>query len=187
MKRKNSNHHQHSTKRMVVAMPTMNDNELQFLQTLRKMHDPKGHAVLGPHFTLFPLHDKFSRDELKTALETNLRHQMKINVCMRLAMFMPPLYQHKSWYAFLIPDEGFSCLSRLHQLVYSGKLHSALDKKFPFIPHITIGSFGNKEDCLQLVGQFNAIRIQLSGYIEKLLFIETCNDKLIVFDELHLR
>ena len=41
-------------------------------------------------------------------------------------------------YVYLVPDEGFSGLVRLHDRLYSGPFADALNLDIPYIPHITL-------------------------------------------------
>jgi 2'-5' RNA ligase len=174
-------------KTAVVAIPTMNNKDWDFLQSLRKKYDTKGYAFIEPHFTLLTNNNQFSKQILNKHLHDNFIQQKKIHFALRTAIFMPPLFEHTSWYVFLIPDQGFSELSALHHHICKTGLQLAFYKKFPFIPHITIGSFQQQEDCLQLVETINKNSFALSGCIEKISLIETSNNSAEIFKQILLQ
>lgn len=173
-------------KLLVFALPNMLDANKHSLQNVYEKSKPPGNVIIGPHFTLLTITDNFSKNELSELLRSNLQGQNEISFCLRTALFMPPINQYESWYAFLIPDEGFSELCKLHRQIHKGKLRSALDLNFPFIPHITVGSFADKDSCVQLVNEINALPVEIFGSIETLTLVEVVNNQSHVFDEIKL-
>jgi 2'-5' RNA ligase len=178
---------QSSLKKMaVVAIPTMRNADWNFLQSLRKKHDAKGHAFIEPHFTLLSITKQFSKQELGEILRTILMEIKKFHFFIRTAVLMPPLYEHKSWYAFLVPDQGFREFTNLHDKICTAQLHNKQDKNLSFTPHITVGAFQHKVDCLQLVDEINATKLELPGHIKKIVLIEEVNSSAYIFDRILL-
>lgn len=174
-------------KLMVVTVPTMSATDRAYIQTLRKQYDPQGYSFIEPHFTLLSLPHNFSKPVLTESLRIYLEQQAKVQFMLRTAIFMPPLNGHQAWYAFLLPEEGFSELMKLHRRLHSGQLQEMLDKNFPFIPHLTIGKFANQADCQRLVNAINATGLKLTGWIEKIVLMEALDNTAHVFAEVELR
>ena len=168
---------------LMVAHPSISATDWNFLQTLRKEYDPKGYAFIEPHFTLFASHSDHYKCNMRNVISKQLSCQKKIAFNLRTALFMPPLNQHKSWYTFLLPEEGFNELSRLHRLLCDISILSDLAANFPFIPHITVGTFQVKNPCLELVDKINNMKINISGFIEKIYLLELDNVKPKLMDE----
>ena len=159
---------------MALAVPVMQDSDWHYVQNLREQYDPNGYAFVEPHFTMVSLSNKFSKTAFTEILAAQLAQQAKISFCLRTAIFMPPLNGHQSWYTFLMPDEGFSGLNRLHSRIHQGPLQQTLAENFPFIPHLTVGKFTNRVECLRLVKVINKAQLELSGWITKILLVEAC-------------
>jgi 2'-5' RNA ligase len=171
---------------MALAIPTLQESDWQYVQSLRERYDPQGYAFVVPHFTLLSLPNRFSKAGVIEILRARLARQVKIPFCVRTAIFMPPTRHHLSWYAFLIPDEGFSGLAKLHHRLYEGPLRMELDESFPFVPHLTVGKFVNQTECLQLVNVINKAPLELSGWITKILLIEAQDNNARVLTEIKL-
>lgn len=174
-------------KSMIIAIPNMEMSDWDFLQSLRKTYDPKGYAFLQPHFTLLASSKYISKQDFNQLIKANLNTQSKIDFIIRTAIFMPPLNQHKSWYTFLLPEEGFNALVKLQRQIVNTGLYNYLDTNFPFIPHITVGSSQEKTICLESVNNLNNQKIAITGCIEKIHLIETNNNSTQILDEILLR
>ena len=119
-------------------------------------------------------------------MHANLAEQTAIDFVIRMAIFMPPLVNHQSWYAFLVPDEGFSDLTKLYNKAHQGELRSQMRYDFPYIPHITIGSFNEKERCIAAVKEINKQEIEIKGTIKKVALSEVIDAKVLSFSEIDL-
>lgn len=173
-------------KTAVVAIPTMSDNDWNFLQSLRKKYDAKGYAFIEPHFTLLATNNQFSKQTLDKYLDADSIREKAFHFSIRTAIFMPPLFEHKSWYVFLIPDRGFSELSILHRSICKAGLQLEFYKKFPFIPHVTVGSFKNQADCLQVADDINKHTFELFGSIERISLLEENDGCAQIFKQIML-
>lgn len=171
----------------IVAIPTMPQADWQFIQNLRQAHDPKGYEFIEPHFTLLSCTAKLTTMQFSALLKADLTLQKSIQFVLRAAIVMPPLNGHQAWYAFLMPEQGLSDLVCLHHQLSQGILFDRLDEQYTFIPHMTIGRFSNKQDCVQLVNELNATNIELSGCIEQLTLVATSNDRAQIFNKIEFQ
>lgn len=172
-------------KTVALAIPTMKSKDWNFIQSLRKQYDTNGYTLLEPHFTIFSRNTLFSA-KIHQHLKQILKNQKKFTCNLRSALFMPPLHEHTSWYTFLIPDEGFSKFCHLHHRIDSAMAKNILTKKFPFIPHMTVGSFNKKSSCIKLVNHINQQNINLLVHIKKIHLIEITNNVAQIAEEIQL-
>src|ERR671933_42157 len=66
---------------------------------------------------------------------------------------------------FLVPEEGFSALARLHDRLYAGALASRLRLDIPTIPHLTVAHSADPQACKRLADALNARPLAISGTI----------------------
>jgi hypothetical protein len=71
-------------------------------------------------------------------------------------------------HVFLVPDEGYSRIVKLHDRLYTGILKEELRLDIPFIPHIGISNSQNAQACKDLVDDLNAESFEVKGRVEKL-------------------
>ena len=72
------------------------------------------------------------------------------------------------YYIFLVPDEGFSSISLLHDALYSGFMRPHLRLDLPYIPHIGIATNKDKEHLYQLARGWNRQALVIRGTINSL-------------------
>jgi 2'-5' RNA ligase len=171
---------------LAVAIPNMVEADQHFLQSLRRIHDPVGRQFIATHFTIYSVNDPVDSAESIMIWRDRLSTKKKIPFFLRTALAMPPLQHHKSWYAMLLPEEGFNAISKLQQCFQTAEWQNQQDQALPFIPHITVGSFNYRADCLALVNELNATALALSGIIEKITVIEIVNNAVQTLAEITL-
>jgi 2'-5' RNA ligase len=153
---------------LVVAYPQFTPTDHEWLQAIRRQHDPQ-YGLIEPHFTLvFPV-TTVDQDAFIAHVTAQLRDTHVISFNIRCAIVVKDALGPLT-HVFLVPDEGFSALVKLHDALYTGILADALRLDVPFIPHITVGGDAgplvskaladaiNREDrCVQ--GQIMALDI----------------------------
>jgi len=80
-------------------------------------------------------------------------------------------------YVFLVPDEGNSALSLLHDQLYTGPLVSYLRLDLPYVPHITIGTLSDREKAKCLCDELNARGLSIAGKVESLTVAAMVDNK----------
>jgi hypothetical protein len=147
----------------VVAKPEFGKAELEWLMQLRQA---KAHIPGAPAFTLvFPGAE--SAAEVVKHVEATCAVTQRIRFCLRSAMIVP---EHKSgWFhVFLVPDEGFGAIIRLHDRLHVGPLACCWRPEVPYIPHVTVASTRELDHARQTMGQLNARGLAIMGRIDEI-------------------
>lgn len=69
-------------------------------------------------------------------------------------------------YVYLVPDEGFSTLVRLHDRLYSGPFAEALRLDLPYIPHITLARIAEGKLARALADDLNGQEPEIHARLE---------------------
>ena len=69
-------------------------------------------------------------------------------------------------YVYLVPDAGNGALIRLHDYLYSGPFAEVLRLDLPYVPHITLGRFGEAKLAKALVDDLNAQDIEIRARLD---------------------
>lgn len=147
----------------VVTKPEFGKSELDWLTHLRQT---RAHSAGVPAFTLvFPGAD--STSEVVKHVKTICASTVRIRFCLRSAMIVP---EHKMglFHVFLVPDEGFGAIIRLHERLHAGPLACCLRPDTPYIPHLTVASTKEFDAARQTMALLNAKDLAISGRIEEL-------------------
>jgi len=80
-------------------------------------------------------------------------------------------------HVFLIPDEGFSDIVKLHDKLYTSILTSELRLDIPFIPHIGIANSSNPLDCKLLADRLNTESFSIDGTIDTIDIVSVNLDR----------
>jgi len=152
---------------LVIAYPTLSQQDQQWIQQLRTQHDRELASVVAPHFTLvFPLVDVDS-DKLIAHVKAQVEHWPPISFVLRCALPIPD-GAGEGTSVFLVPEEGFSALVKLHDALYRGILASSLRLDLPFLPHLTVGKTSDPWQAKALADQLNQQSPAISGRLEAL-------------------
>jgi len=148
----------------VVAKPEFGKAELDWLTQLRKN---LAHSFGPPAFTLvFPGAEATTQEIIKH-VKAACAATPRIRLCLRSAMIVP---EHKmGWYhVFLVPDEGFGAVIRLHDRLHAGPLACCLQPDMPYIPHVTIASTRELDAARQTMAALNAKDLAITGRIDEI-------------------
>jgi len=171
---------------MIFSVPKLNHQSLKFIQNIRKIHDPKGHDFIDPHFTFSAKEVNFCNERFTQNLFNNLKSICKFNFSIRRAIPIPPSLEHQSWYAFLVPEYGYLKFCELYSYIICSIFSTKYNSLF-YLPHITIGSFRKKSHCISLINEINRACINITGCIDEVLFAYISNNHLVVSDKIILR
>lgn len=153
----------------VVAYPILKAVDRDWIQAIRRQSDPQ-HGIIDPHFTLVFPTDQVDRESVESHLQACIWRSIQFRFVLRSALAVKDANGTQS-HLFLVPDEGFSNLVRLHDRLYSGPLKAALNLQIPFIPHITAGAFDNVEDCKHAADILNQRLFTIEGTIEQVTLL----------------
>ena len=156
---------------VLITYPQLSKEDSELIDSYRKVNDELFYNVVDPHFTLvFPVFDKEQEDfiaEIK-AKATGLK---KFSFTVRCATINKDSFSDY-FHAFLVPDEGFSNIVKMHDRFYSGKLINNLRLDIDFIPHIGIGNSKDKLLCKKMVDEWNEKEFAISGIIAALIIVK---------------
>ncbi|HWB49016.1 MAG TPA: 2'-5' RNA ligase family protein [Stellaceae bacterium] len=147
----------------VVAKPEFAKADLEWLTQLRQT---KAHSPGPPAFTLvFPGAD--SAIATVRHVEAVCAATGRIRFCLRSAMIVP---EHKTgWFhIFLVPDEGFGAIIRLHDRLHVGPLACCWRPDVPYIPHLTVASTRELDHARTMMASLNAKDLGIAGRIDAL-------------------
>ena len=149
-----------------LAYPTISTADTDRLDAFRRRHDPH-HAVVAAHFTMvFACTGLDERTYIEHVAAVS-RLSSPISFSCRYAMLGSDDEAERG-YVYLVPDEGYSGISRLHDALYSGTLSRHLRLDIPFIPHITLGASADRNSAKRLCDELNATGDVVHGSIEAL-------------------
>ena len=162
---------------LVLAYPNISKEDYQFIQDYRKKYDPKYFSLVEPHFTIVFSTSNLSEDEFVTEVEKQAQGISKFGFKIRCATINQD--DSKDFYhEFLVPDEGYSNIVKLHDKLYSGIFFDNLRFDIDFIPHIGIG---NAEDVLvskKRIDELNAKDLLIEGSVQVLDIVKYDNNQI---------
>lgn len=168
---------------LVLAYPKLTIENFDRIQNYRKHNDELYFEVVNPHFTIvFPVFD-ISKEEFIEEIKVTSANFEKFDFVIRCSTINKDAFS-KYFHAFLVPDEGYSKIIKLHDKLYSGKLKENLRLDLDFVPHIGLGNSINNSDCKKMVDEWNEKDFSISGRITHLTIVNYENN--IVTDLEHI-
>lgn len=154
---------------LCLAYPTLTSADQSLIDEFRRLHDQAYVDVVDVHWTmLFPSScDGFSEDQLAAHIERIAARHQPIRFVSRYAL----VYDDDSsddYYIFLVPDEGFSQISLLHDDLYSDFMRPSLRLDIPFIPHMGIATSKDKDHLYELATEWNRNGHVVEGTLDTL-------------------
>ncbi len=137
------------------------------LHKLRKRYDPYAHLMREHMPFVFPVDEKIGRNKFKMHISAVLRGWKPFD-----AHFCK-LQKTPDHWLMLTPEEGNADVVRLHDALYSGILAPFLRKDLPFVPHISLGHFGNEQ--WELEKPLKKIGLDVPKYEKALSEFESVN------------
>jgi 2'-5' RNA ligase len=155
---------------LILAYPDLTDADRDRIEAIRARHDHAA-GIVPAHFTLvYPLAD-LPAAELIAHAQSIAADTAPIPFATRIALPWPDATSHETQ-VFLVPDEGFSALARLHNHLYGGPLAPHLRHDLPSIPHITVARLADPRAAKAIADDLNALSFAIIGRIAKLDVIE---------------
>ena len=159
---------------VVLSYPKLSQKDYDWIQRVRAVHDMY-HGLVEPHITfVFP-----SRMDESTFVKhvKQLASGMKeFGIVARCALTVKDTYGRYSQ-VFLIPDEGFSSIVRIHDRLYTGILAPELRLDIPFYPHIGIGNSTDVHECKRLADELNSTNFEIEGIVDALDIAELQSER----------
>ncbi len=147
-----------------IGYPELNHPDFEWIQTIRVQYDVDNYNLIKPHFTFFfPCSDIDQNDLLnhvKKCAGGTESIPFKIG-----ATKVNPDISGERWYLFLVPDEGYEKIVKIHDTLYTGILADRLRQDIPYVPHITIGVFNSEQECDKVSDKLDKEKLSIAGRI----------------------
>jgi 2'-5' RNA ligase len=153
----------------IVAFPSIEPMERQWIESIRAKHDPQAERIRA-HFTLI-----FPTMVSKRILEAHVGRVAAATEPMRFVIrraAVVPEAGGDGGHIFLVPEEGRDQIALLHDRLYEGPLQSHLRKDTSFMPHMTVGARPTIDSLHELAGEINGTIRQIRGFVSELVLIE---------------
>jgi len=158
---------------LVVAYPELAPEDSVWIEMIRAVHDP-AHERVRAHFTLvYPLPDtpeQLGVEAVSAVIRAVAAGFAPIPFVLRSAILFNDLLGPDTD-VFLMPDEGFGALVRLHERLYTGPLAGELRLDLPTVPHITVARLRDPKAGKRLTDTLNAREFAITGTITALYLV----------------
>ena len=149
---------------IAVCYPELKPADLGWIESFRKKYNPNDFKKIAPHISLvFPV-DDIDPDAFTDHIRRMASRTAIIDFIIRGTVMVKGVDGHP-WYLFLTPDEGCSKIEKLHDRLYTGFLKKHLRLDIPFMPHMTIGIFDDKQACKETADLINGNEFAVAGRI----------------------
>jgi hypothetical protein len=156
---------------LVIAYPDLSDEDFAMIQAYRKVNDSFYYSIVEPHFTfVFPVFDQ-ALEMFTREVKEHVKDVPRIHFTIRCATVNKDAFSD-NFYTFLVPDDGYSGIVKLHDKLYSGLLANNLRLDIDFIPHMGIGTSKDKYECQRMAGEWNEKDFSIGGTITHLTVVE---------------
>lgn len=151
----------------VVNYPRFESADYEWIQSVRRDHDPLYFKIIDPHFTLVFPTDAVEENTLTDHVRSCIAGMAPFEVVFRCVLLGDPDFEEHA-HAFLVPDEGLSTVVRLHDRLYTGLLAGELRLDLPFLPHVGIANAPTPAACKTIVDRLNAKPFEIRARVEEL-------------------
>lgn len=170
---------------LVIAYPEIKKKDYEFIQDFRSKYDILHYESIDPHFTFISSVFNLNKEELILETKKKSKNFKMFNFCLRCAILNKNPF-NDYWHVFLVPDEGFGDIIKIHDKLYSERLKDELFLAIPFIPHLEVGNSTNPNTCKKLVDDLNSKNLEIKGKIKKLTIISYKSKKLEEIETIEL-
>ncbi|WP_310486949.1 2'-5' RNA ligase family protein [Chamaesiphon sp. VAR_69_metabat_338] len=161
---------------LVVSYPSISSDSLAWIQDIRQEHDELNFRAIDPHFTLvFPIAD-LDREQLVSHVKQAISGTNSFEFVIRCAVLGNDAFSEYT-HVFLVPEEGYSNIVKLHDRLYTGVIANELRLDLPFIPHIGIANSLDARSCKELVDRLNDRPFEICGRVDCLDIIWSQADR----------
>lgn len=168
----------------VVAYPELALTDYQLIQSFRKEHNSL-YTVIDPHFTMvFSVPDMPAEDFI-SEVKKQVGSTLPIRFCIRCAVINKDSFSN-NYDAFLVPDEGFGRIVKLHDKLYTDKLSPYHRLDISYIPHISIANSTDPFHIKKIVDQLNEKDQAITGLISSLDIINYENRVITTIEKIQL-
>jgi 2'-5' RNA ligase len=148
----------------VIARPHFDKSDLAWLTDIRSR---RAGSRGPPYFTLIFHGAQMTPSAFAEQVRKVAAGVPRIRFRLRSALVVPEPTVGR-FHVFLIPDEGFGAILKLHDALHVGGIEAALRSDTPYLPHITVATTTSHEGARKLAQALNLGDIDIAGHIETL-------------------
>lgn len=148
----------------VIARPHFEDADHAWLVDIRSRRAGNRGP---PYFTLVFAGVDMDPKAFTEAVRANAAGFPRIRFRLRSALVVPERTVGR-FHVFLIPDEGFAAILRLHDALHRGDIEAAIREEQPYLPHITVATCSTHAEARKIADSLNNGDLDISGHIEAL-------------------
>lgn len=150
-----------------VAYPHLAAEHARFVESFRRQHDRRWCDIVAAHVTLlFGIRD-LDEATYTAHVRAIAAASSPIPFTCRYAMLGAD-HADDTAYVFLVPDEGWSGISLLHDRLYGGPLEPFHRLDVPYVPHITIATLDDRRQAKALCEELNGRGLAIPGELRTL-------------------
>jgi len=168
-----------------LCHPTLSDADNSFIADFRRQHDAPFLSVVPHHFTLVFGLKNLVREQYIEHIREHISGQGPISFSCRYAMLGND-DSNRDFYVFLVPDEGYSDLCRLHDRLYRGYLAPFNRVEIPYIPHIGLATMTEPRAVKRLCDELNQSGLEINGRVDAVTVCEFQGSKIATLEEIPL-
>ena len=170
---------------LVLAYPQISGRDFEFIQAIRARENRLYYSVVDPHFTIvFPV-NTVNLAEFVKHVQERACSVPRFSFVLRCAILDKDAFNQFT-HVFLVPDEGYSRLVKLHDLLYTGILAAELRLDLPFIPHIGVANAVDARHCKRVAESLNQEQMEIQGTIAELTIVRYEQDKVTPLERISL-
>lgn len=168
---------------LVISYPELDSSVYQWIQKYREKHDPKYFSVVEPHITLVFPTDNIEKDLFIAETRRQIEGVKPFDFIIRVATINFDSFGN-FYHEFLVPDEGYSSVVKLHDALYSDAFRQNLRYDIDFIPHIGIGNSDDAEVSKARVDQLNEKGLDIKGSVSSVDIVEYQDDTITTIENI---
>ena len=168
----------------VVAYPDLAPSDMEVIQACRKEYNTL-HNITGAHFTIVFSVPDMSLEDFAAEVKKQTADVKAIDFCLRSVIINKDSFSDY-FDAFLVPDEGFSSIVKLHDRLYSDKLSYQHRADISYIPHISIANSVDLSFIKRIADEWNAKDFTIKGRIASLDIINYENWIITTVEKVYL-
>ena len=148
----------------VIARPRFDKADLDWLTDIRaRRTGSRG----PPYFTLVFPGAQIEPAAFAALIRAQAHTVPRIRFHLRSALVAAEHSVHR-FHVFLVPDEGFGAILKLHDALHAGAVEACLRPEAPYLPHITVATAADFTAARKIAAQLNARGVDIGGVIESL-------------------
>jgi 2'-5' RNA ligase len=157
---------------MLYALVHYPDIDTSRISQLRKRYDPQV-TLIEPHITIvFPVPESVGEERLVSHVDRVLGGWRSFPIRLK------GLLQSRDNHLFLLLADGTLDIIRMHDELYTELLSAYRREDIPFIPHVTLGAFGeNSILCRQALSEAERMDLDYHSRVDRLELVKINDDR----------